>query len=341
METFQLIQDIFSASHHISMMENFRKQVCSFFTASTDLFPVIVGPCSISHAKGFLLYLEKLARLQEKVKDQIFFIVRAFYEKSRSSHSWKGYVYDPFLTGKDDLRLGIQKTRKLLIKALDFRLPLATEVVSPEIFHFFSDLYSWIFIGARTNLSMKHRIFASSLSLPVSFKNTLDGNLCLSAKAPHVSMFPHEMLDLYAAVPRVITTKGNPYSHLCLRGSTYGTNYDESSIFSASSYLSHLSTFSKVLVDTSHGNSGKNPDQQKVAFQYLLDHFPTIESHLLGISLESYLEKGNQPFHSHADPHISITDPCLNFAETTELMFMLADVLANKPLTKAAVQCNV
>ena len=304
-----------------------REECLSVFSRPSQKIALIVGPCSISHRDSFLGYLEMLYPLRREIEDKIVLIVRAFYEKSRTGHAWKGFLYDPFFTGEDDLRAGIRETRRLLLDAAAFGIPLAAAVVSTELYPYFDDLLSWAFIGARTTLSTKHRIFASSLDIPVSFKNSPDGNIPLSAQGPIVANARHDILVTGELHDRIHTSAGNPYAHLCLRGGYTHTNFDPKSICLAHQHLTRARIYDNLLIDVSHGNAQKNLRDQARAFNTIAEYLEGGLLPLLGVTMESFIKSGAQKFSAHPDPCLSLTDPCLGFDETKELIYKLYEKL--------------
>jgi 3-deoxy-7-phosphoheptulonate synthase len=295
----------------------------------------IVGPCSIHNMESALIYANRLKKLSDYVKETIFLVMRVYVEKPRTTIGWKGFLYDPYLNGTNDLRKGLILVRTLFKEIASIGLPIATEFVNPLCASYYQDLVTWGFIGARTTSSQVHRELASQLSFPVGFKNTIEGNLSLpinsiiSAKTSHTFLGCNENGSLSA-----ISTQGNPFCHLVLRGAEIETNYDKESIFYAKSLQNASGIYHPIMVDCSHGNSSKNPKKQKDTCKKVVEDLLDASTPLLGIMLESFIDEGSQPFEmgSELSPTISITDPCINWSDTEELILSCHEKLLEKNL---------
>lgn len=286
---------------------------------------LIVGPCSIHDRESALEYAERFKELSQDVKNSCFLVMRVYVEKPRTTTGWKGLLYDPHLDGSHDIKTGLMWTRELLVELARMRIPAATEFVDPLPALYFQDLVSWGFIGARTSSSQPHRQFASSLNMPIGFKNSTDGNLdtaihgVYSAKTPHASMHIDSDGKLCA-----MQTEGNPYSHIVLRGASDFTNYDSLSVRRALDRLRKSHLPERLMIDCSHGNCQKRFEKQQEVFQAVLEQIEKGNDRIFGMMLESHLEAGNQPLPE--DPSllkktVSITDPCLDWNTTAELIY--------------------
>lgn len=296
---------------------------------------LIVGPCSIHNKESALTYANLLKKLSDYVKETIFLVMRVYVEKPRTTVGWKGFLYDPYLNGTNDLTKGVMLVRTLLKEIAKIGLPTATEFVNPLCASYYSDLITWGFIGARTTTSQVHRELASLLNFPVGFKNTLEGNLLLpinsiiSAKTSHTFLGCNENGSLSS-----VSSMGNPFCHLVLRGSEIETNYDKESIFYAEQLQKALGIYHPIMVDCSHGNSSKNPKRQKETCKKVIQDYLDFSTPLLGIMLESFIDEGSQPFEmgSELSPTISITDPCMSWSDTEELILSFHEALLEKNL---------
>jgi 3-deoxy-7-phosphoheptulonate synthase len=285
---------------------------------------LVVGPCSIHDRKAAMEYAERFKELSLKVNRTTFMVMRVYVEKPRTSTGWKGMLYDPHLNGTYDIKTGLLWTRELLLALAEEDIPCATEFVDPLATLYYEDLITWGFIGARTSSSQPHRQFASSLAIPVGFKNATDGNLegaihgVLSAKEPHVAMRVNEQGKLCT-----VESSGNPYAHVVLRGAYHFTNFDRVSVGQAVEQLKSHHLPPRLMIDCSHGNCQKQYDKQQEAFLSVLEQIAQGNEHILGWMLESHLESGNQMLTQ--DPSqlkyaVSITDPCLDWKKTEELI---------------------
>lgn len=291
---------------------------------------LILGPCSIHDPEGALEYATKLLKLQKEVEDRFFLLMRVFLEKPRTRVGWKGMLYDPYLDGSNDLAEGLFRSRKILLELGSMGIPCATEFLEPLAAPYLGDLVTWGVIGARTTASQPHRQLASGLPFPVGFKNGIHGELdiassaLLSARLPH-SRFSIDANGKIASAP----TAGNPLVHLILRGSEQGPNCDPASVTAALSQLKAHRLPEWIAIDCAHGNSGKDPTQQKWAFCTSMKQVEEGQRSIRALFLESYLKQGRQPLPE--DPALieyglSITDACLGWEETEALIKM--DVFA-------------
>ncbi len=329
LKKFQLTD---SDSLFISNSRETAKQIVS---GKSSKLALIVGPCSIHNIKSALLYAQKLQKLSLYVKETLFLLMRVYVEKPRTTTGWKGLLYDPFLNGTDDLSQGLSIVRELFLELAKLRLPTATEFVNPLSSIFFKDLVTWGFIGARTTTSQVHRELASSLPFPIGFKNTLEGNLSypinsmIAAKTSHTFLTINEHGTLSQS-----SSNGNPYCHLVLRGSDIETNFDKESIQYAKDLQKKSGIYHPIMVDCAHGNSGKNHHRQKHAFHTITDQYIESETPIQGIMLESFLDEGNQPFElgCSLSPTTSITDPCLNWEDTEQLILSFHERIQSQKL---------
>lgn len=269
-------------------------------------------------------YAERFKELSDAVCRTCFLVMRVYVEKPRTSTGWKGLLYDPHLDGSYDIKTGLLWTRELLLSLAQMQIPAATEFVDPLASLYFEDLITWGFIGARTCSSQPHRQFASSRTMPIGFKNSTDGNLenpihgVLSAMAQHTSMHIDDHGKLCA-----IHGKGNPFSHIVLRGSHKFTNYDSASIQQALQMLEQAGLPGRLMIDCSHGNCQKDHAKQHDVFMSILAQG---NDKVFGLMLESHLESGSQPISEELKYAVSITDPCLDWKTTEELVYSAAEV---------------
>ena len=292
---------------------------------------LVVGPCSIHDPDAALEYAWRLRGLMEKVRDALVLVMRTYVEKPRTTTGWTGYVYDPDLDGNSDLKKGLTNSRTLIAKINDIGLPCAAEMLDPRISPYLADLYSWVAIGARTSESQVHRQLASSLSIPVGFKNSTDGNVQIAVNSVLAARQAQRTLVISASGRlAALITAGNKNCHIVLRGSENGTNCDAASIARAWARLTGFTGPRCVMVDASHGNSRKDYTKQRDAFHEALGYFASGNATLLGLSLESNLLPGKQtmsPGNSLAHG-MSITDACIGWEETEELVLEAAEVVA-------------
>lgn len=285
----------------------------------------IIGPCSIHDRKSAIEYAQHFKELSNQVSRTCFLVMRVYVEKPRTSTGWKGLLYDPHLNGTYDIKTGLLWTRELMLALAELQVPCATEFVDPLAALYFDDLITWGFVGARTSSSQPHRQFASVLKMPVGFKNATDGNLesavhgVLSAREPHASLHISNEGNLCA-----IQSEGNPYAHVVLRGAHDFSNYDSISVSTALQQLKMAHLPQHLMIDCSHGNCQKQFEKQKESFMSVLEQIEKGNDRIFGMMLESHLESGSQPLTedlSELKYAVSITDPCLDWKATEELIY--------------------
>ena len=317
-----------------------REAIQNILTGKDNRLIVIVGPCSIHNVDDAESYAIKLKELSTRFSDKMFIIMRTYFEKPRSTIGWKGFIHDPDLDETDNIEKGIAESRKLLLRLAELGLPTATEFLNPVTPQYISDLISWAAIGARTTESQTHREVASGLSMPVGFKNDTKGNSLSAVNAINSAMRPHSFLGIDKdGTSSVISTKGNPYSHLILRGGddngTFVPNYKDYK--SVAELMRKNNVPVNLLIDCSHGNSSKDYTKQPEVAREVLDLILEEKANLTniknssqedvsikGIMLESNLFEGSQKLDknrlSDMKRGVSITDSCISFDTTEQLL---------------------
>jgi 3-deoxy-7-phosphoheptulonate synthase len=296
----------------------------------------IVGPCSIHDPAAALEYAARLAEFRQQVSKELLVVMRVYFEKPRTTLGWKGLINDPHLDGTFDIPEGIRRARRLLRDLAEMGVPSATELLDPIIPQYIADLVTWTAIGARTTESQTHREMASGLSMPVGFKNGTDGSLGVAINAIITASRSHSFLGIDGSGRvGVVRTAGNPHTHLVLRGGHQGPNYAPDSVFRASVNLRQAGINSRVLIDASHDNSGKNHERQPDVLASVGEQVRGGSEHVLGVMLESNLVAGKQELKSKSDLVYgqSITDACIDFPTTVRTLSKLAeDAAARRPL---------
>ncbi len=312
---------------------NAREEARLIVSGRDDRKAFIVGPCSIHDKISALEYAQRFKQLASEVEDTSFLIMRVYFEKSRTSTGWKGLLYDPYLDGSHDMQTGLLMTRELLLMLAELQVPIAAEFVDPLAACYFEDLITWGFIGARTSASQPHRQFASSLQIPVGFKNSTDGNLDDAIHGIAASCISHTFLGIDEnGKLSMKRSDGNPYTHIVLRGGNELTNYDALSISSAIDKLEKSQLFPRIMIDCSHGNCQKQWDKQKNVFFDVMQQLERGNECICGLMLESHLNSGYQSLGE--DPSslayaISITDPCIDWTTTEALMHSAHQMLTS------------
>ena len=292
----------------------------------------VVGPCSIHDTESGLEYAKKLKALADKVSDRIEIVMRVYFEKPRTTVGWKGLIMDPHLDGSNDISTGLQKARTFLLDVLSLGLPTATELLDPITPQYIADLVSWSAIGARTTESQTHRQMASGLSMPLGFKNATSGDLTVAINAIRAAGQEQTFLGIsHQGLASAITTRGNPYCHIILRGGQSGPNYSKADVTQSADLLKKYNLTPAVMVDCSHDNSGKSPAKSIEVFNEVISQMLDPQSPAIGIMLEGNFVEGSQNLTedlSKLVPGQSITDPCISWEDTEKCMLAAYEMLA-------------
>lgn len=320
-----------SVANHIAES---RKQIERILRGEDKRLLIVVGPCSVHDPEAAFDYAQRLKALAETHQNELFVVMRTYFEKPRTVVGWKGLINDPNLDGSGDMRQGLFKARKLLLDINRIGLPTATEFLDMITGQFIADLISWGAIGARTTESQIHREMASALSCPVGFKNGTDGNIKIAIDAIRASQEPHLFCspDKLGAMT-IYRTSGNPYGHVILRGG-HQPNYHRQDVVDAASQLDSFSLTPRLVVDFSHGNCQKQHLKQLDVCEDIAKQLVEGDKHIAGIMAESFIEQGNQPMSVNSGKPMqygqSITDPCLGWADTEQLLATLARAVSQR-----------
>ena len=310
------------------------RQIIQNILAGTDpRLLVIAGPCSIHDSQAALEYAEKLKQLQSQVSDQIFLVMRAYIEKPRTTIGWKGFLYDPDLDGSANMQLGLEKSRELYLQIIEMGLPIASEILSPMATGYFDDVLAWGAIGARTSESQIHREISSAMPYSIGFKNGTDGSIQIALDAIQSASHPHQFMGMsQSGLPAILSSQGNPHAHLILRGANSGPNYQLAEI----EKIQHKAKgqLPALIIDCSHGNSHKDPQQQPQVLRTIVAERE--QTQVRGIMLESYLVDGNQKISCDMTYGQSVTDGCLGWDKTEQLLIEVAESLNRQILAKTA-----
>ncbi len=299
---------------------------------------VVIGPCSIHDPKAANEYADRLKELSEKVKDTLYLVMRVYFEKPRTTVGWKGLINDPDMNDSFNIEKGLHIGRGLLLELNEKGLPCATEALDPNSPQYYQDLISWSAIGARTTESQTHREMSSGLSSPVGFKNGTDGGLTVATNAMQSVKHGHSFLGLNEnGQVAIINTKGNPYAHVVLRGGNGKPNYDATSVAEAEAALAKAKVSNKIMIDTSHANSNKDPYLQPLVLKNITEQILDGNKSIVGIMVESHLKGGRQDIPENLCDLVygqSVTDGCIDW-DTTEKALLemheaLKDVLPNR-----------
>jgi 3-deoxy-7-phosphoheptulonate synthase len=302
------------ARYPLTRQNSFRQTAIDLLTGKESRLCLIVGPCSIHDPIQGLEYAKKLKALADDLAPFAFLVMRTYIEKPRTLGGWKGLAYDPHLDGSHDLEEGLCRARQFLCAVAEVGMPIAAELLSPIVSAYIDDLVTWGFIGARTAASPIHRELASSFSFPIGFKNSLDGNIDVAINGVRSARKPHCFFQINEeGRAAAVQTAGNPYGHVVHRGSISGPNYDATAIQETAQKLEKAELPARVLIDCAHGNSQKDPQKQKTVFYDVLQQIEAGSPHILGMMVES-------------GDGASLTDPCLSWEETEELLSSLTSM---------------
>lgn len=282
---------------------------------------VVLGPCSIHDPVAAMDYGRRLKALAEQVDETLYLVMRVYFEKPRSTVGWKGLINDPHMNGSFQIEEGLHIARRLLIDLAELGLPLATEALDPISPQYIQDLISWSAIGARTTESQTHREMSSGLSCTVGFKNGTDGGLAVAVNALKSVSHAHNFLgiDTQGRVS-IVTTAGNRYGHIVLRGGNGKPNYDSVNIAKCGQALREAGVCPYIMVDCSHENSQKDPALQPLVAENVTNQILEGNKSIIGLMIESNINFGNQPIPENPDElkyGVSVTDGCIDW-ETSE-----------------------
>jgi 3-deoxy-7-phosphoheptulonate synthase len=323
-----LLQDDMPADAAVQdFVERSRVQAADIVHGRDRRLLAMVGPCSIHDADQAIEYARRLHALAGELEDDLFVVMRVYFEKPRTTVGWKGFINDPRLDGSFRINEGLRRARALLLQLAQMRLPAGTEfldLLSPQ---YIADLVSWGAIGARTTESPSHRQLASGLSCPIGFKNGTDGGVQMAADALVACRAPHAFMGMTKmGVAAVFETAGNEDCHIILRGGTGGPNYSAADVEAACARLAKSGVTPRVMVDCSHANSQKDYRRQSEVARDVARQVAGGEKRILGVMIESHLNAGKQDLKPGVAPAhgVSITDGCIGWEETETVLRELA-----------------
>ncbi|MCF6312386.1 MAG: 3-deoxy-7-phosphoheptulonate synthase [Verrucomicrobiales bacterium] len=325
-----LMEELTLKDNEAQLVRESRAAAENIMLAKDDRLLVVIGPCSIHDPEAALDYARKLKAYADTAKDDLLIIMRVYFEKPRTTVGWKGLINDPHLNGSFDINLGLRTARNLLLNLLELGMPAGTEFLDTISPQFYADLISWGAIGARTTESQIHRELASGLSMPVGFKNGTGGSIQIALDAIQASQQPHHFLSVTKnGTAAVVTTKGNPASHLILRGSSEGPNYDRETIEAVKQRLKKCGLSDRLMVDCSHGNSRKDYTQQAVVADDIASQIADGENAIASVMIESNLVEGNQSLKDldQLEYGKSVTDACVSWDNSVAILDQLAEAV--------------
>jgi 3-deoxy-7-phosphoheptulonate synthase len=322
----QLIADIPCTGTVSDTVAGARQALHRILHGQDDRLAVVIGPCSIHDPLAAMEYARRLRPLRDTLGDALEIVMRVYFEKPRTTVGWKGLINDPDLDGSFNINKGLQVGRALLRDINLLGLPAGCEYLDTISPQYIADLVAWGAIGARTTESQIHREMASGLSCPVGFKNGTDGNVRIAADAVMAASHPHHFLAVTKdGRSAIAATAGNPDCHVILRGGK-APNFDAASVQAASEVLAKAGLAPRIMIDASHANSGKNPDNQPVVVEDVARQVEGGDRRILGVMVESHLVGGRQELVDGVTLVYgqSITDGCLDWDASVAVLERLA-----------------
>ncbi len=329
----QLHQDIPMTEMAAKTVLAAREDIHNILTDADDRLLVIVGPCSIHDTVAAHEYAGLLKVAKEEFKQDLVLVMRVYFEKPRTTVGWKGLINDPELNGSFDINKGLHIARQLLLDLNNLGVPAATEYLDLITPQYVADLISWGAIGARTTESQVHRELSSGLSCPVGFKNATDGSIKIAVDAINSAMSPHHFLSVTKeGRSAIFSTTGNEDVHIILRGGNDLPNYDAVHVNKVAETLEKSQLPQNIMVDFSHANSLKQCQRQLVVGEDVAAQIARGDTRIIGAMIESHLEAGRQDQIEGQDLVYgqSITDGCLNWADTETLLKELANAVQTR-----------
>lgn len=329
----EIIRKIPLSSAGYAKIEQHHQEIENILNGNDNRLLMIVGPCSAWPSEAVLDYAKRLKALDDKVKDKIKLVMRVYIQKPRTVKGWTGPINQPNPLEAPDIEAGIWYCRELMVKVVEMGLPIADECLFTHNARGFQELLSWVAIGARSTEDQEHRIFASSLECPVGMKNPTHGSLTIAVNSILAAQHPHYVVfDGYE-----VKTSGNKFAHLVLRGSSNGTNYDAKHIAEVNElFIKHKVQNPAIIVDVSHDNciidGVKNHNAQYDIVLKVLEELkdkPELRKLVKGFMMESFIKEGKQNAETAEVidmSGLSITDPCLSWESTEDLILKVANL---------------
>lgn len=308
------------------------KEIRDIFTGDSDKFAVIIGPCSADNEDSVCEYVNRLSKVNEKVKDRLVLIPRIYTNKPRTTgEGYKGMLHQPEPDKAPDLYAGILAIRKMHIRAMEESgLTAADEMLYPENRSYLDDILSYEAIGARSVENQQHRLTASGMDIPVGMKNPTSGDFAVMLNSVVAAQHGHRFI--YRGMD--VTTSGNELAHVILRGGVdrYGTchpNYHyEECVRLLELYQKKELKNPAAIIDANHSNSDKKYKEQiRIVSEVLHSrrYNPGLKELIKGVMIESYLVEGRQNISENMTYGMSITDPCIGWEDTEHLILKIAD----------------
>jgi 3-deoxy-7-phosphoheptulonate synthase len=333
----QILREFAIAPQTKNVVAEARHAIHRILHGADDRLVIVIGPCSIHDVKAAKEYGARLAQLKQRLAGDLLVLMRVYFEKPRTTVGWKGLINDPGLDGSFRINEGLKLARELLLDLNEAGLPVACEFLDMVTPQYIADLVSWGAIGARTTESQIHRELASGLSCSVGFKNGTDGNIRIAVDAIRAARTPHHFIGVTKSGQcAIVSTAGNEDCCVVLRGGQ-APNYDAASVDAVCKTLGEAGLAQNVMIDLSHANSSKQFEKQMDAGMDVARQIAAGDARIVGVMAESHLKAGRQdlvPGKSLVYGQ-SITDACLGWDDSRQLLESLAHAVAERRLKNA------
>jgi 3-deoxy-7-phosphoheptulonate synthase len=309
------------------------EEIIAVFKGESDKFLVIIGPCSADNEDAVCEYINRLARLQDSVKEKIILMPRIYTNKPRTTgEGYKGMAHQPKPSEAPNMVKGLKAIRKMHVRAMkESHLTAADEMLYPGNYPYLQDILSYVAVGARSVENQLHRLTISGLDVPAGMKNPTGGDIEIMLNSVQAAQMPH----VFVYNGWEVKTTGNPLTHCILRGAVnpYGTtipNYHYEDLMRLSeAYNKRNLQYPAIIVDTNHANSHKKfGEQPRIAKEVMMSrrHSKTLRNKVVGLMIESYLVEGSQKISENIYGK-SITDPCLGWEDSERLVKDLEEMV--------------
>ena len=313
-----------------------RAQVEDVLNGRDPRLLVVVGPCSVHDPVAAGEYAGLLREQADRLRDDLLIVMRVYFEKPRSTVGWKGFINDPALDGTGDVGTGLRLARKLLLEVVGRGLPVGVEFLDPITPQYIADTVAWGAIGARTVESQVHRQLSSGLSMPIGMKNRPDGSIATAIEAIQAAAATHVFPGIdFSGTPAILHTHGNPDCHLVLRGGGGKPNYSAADVDSALALLRKAGLPERLVIDCSHGNSGKDHRRQPGVVDDVAAQVAGGQHGISGVMLESFLVPGRQELGGELTYGQSVTDACMGWQPTVDVLDRLASAAHSRRTVRA------
>jgi 3-deoxy-7-phosphoheptulonate synthase len=314
-----------------------RQAIHRVLHGADDRLLVVVGPCSIHDYDAAIDYATRLSAQKRELSADLVVVMRVYFEKPRTTVGWKGLINDPHLDDSYRINDGLRLARRIIVEVNELDLPAGTEYLDMITPQYFADMIAWGAIGARTTESQVHRELASGLSCPVGFKNGTNGDVRIAVDAIKAASAPHHFLSVTkGGHSAIVHTAGNEDCHIILRGGK-APNYDAASVESTCRELAAAGLAAKLMIDCSHANSQRRHENQAAVARDVAAQIAGGDDRIFGVMIESHLNPGRQDLvpGQSLQYGVSITDACIGWDTTVELLQTLAEAVRMRRLKRA------